>query len=126
MALVGFLALVICTYYLRSEVLTLSHIKFSADEVRAANDLKQLRESYPDRVKQHDAAIKNYDLQTEHYRKMLDMYQNDYDEYVKRIEDKYDPPSLPYAPTKPNPPDVAAPKDVAPSVIVATSADAAV
>ena len=107
MALLGFLALVICTYYLRSEVLALSHIKFSADEVRAANELKQLRESYPDRVKQHEAAIKHYELQTEHYRKMLDMYQNDYDEYVKRIEDKYDPPPLPDAPMKPDPPDVA-------------------
>ena len=107
MALLGFLALVTCTYYLRSEVLALSHIIFSADEVRAANELKQRRESYPDRVKQHNAAIKHYELQTEHYRKMLDMYQDDYDEYVKRIEDKYDPPPLPDAPTKPDPPDVA-------------------
>ena len=107
MALLGFLALVTCTYYLRSEVLALSHIKFSADEVRAANELKQLRESYPDRVKQHEAAIKHYELQTEHYRKMLDMYQNDYDEYVKRIDDRYNPPPLPFAPTKPDPPDVA-------------------
>ena len=107
MALFGFLALVTCSYYLRSEVLALSHIKFSADEVRAANDLKQIRESYPDRVKQHEAAIKHYELQTEHYRKMLDMYRNDYDEYVKRIKAKYDPPPLPDAPVKPDPPDVA-------------------
>lgn len=107
MALLGFLALITCTYYLRSEVLALSHIKFSADEVRAANELKQRRESYPDRVKQHNAEMKHYEVQTEHYRKMLDTYQNDYDEYIKRIRDNYNPPPLPKAPTKPNPPDVA-------------------
>jgi hypothetical protein len=45
---VGFLSLVTCTYYLRSEVLALSHIRFSSDEVRAAYDLKQYRESFPD------------------------------------------------------------------------------
>lgn len=107
MALLGFLFLVACSYYLRSEVLALSHIKYSADEVRAANDLKQLRESYPDRQKQYQVAIRNYELQTEHYRTMLDLYQNDYDAYVKRIEDKYDPPRLPTPPTKPDPPLVA-------------------
>lgn len=105
-ALLGFLALVVCTYYLRSEVLALSHIKFSADEVSAANELKQLRESYPDRVKQHEAAMKHYALQMEHYRKMLDLYQSDYEEYVKRIEEKYDLPPFPDAPTKPDPPEV--------------------
>jgi len=63
--------------------------------VYSLQQLKQLRESYPDGVKQHEAATKHYELQSEHYRKMLDLYQNDYDEYVKRIEDKYDPPPLP-------------------------------
>jgi hypothetical protein len=107
MALIGFLSLVVCTYYLRSEVLALSHIRFSADEVSAANDLKQVRESYPDRIEQHEAAMKHYELETEHYRKMLDLYQNNYDEYVKRIEGKYKIPPLPRAPTKPTPPEVA-------------------
>ena len=106
MALLGFLALVVCTYYLRSEVLALSHIRFSADEVRAANELNQRRESYPDRMKQHEAGLKHYELQTEHYREMLDLYQNNYDEYVKRIEDKFQLPHLPNAPRRPVPPDV--------------------
>lgn len=106
MALLGFLALLVCTYYLRSEVLALNHIRFSADEVRAANELKQRRESYPDRIKQHDAIMKHYELQRKHYREMLDLYQNDYDEYVKRIEDKFQLPHLPHAPRKPISPEV--------------------
>ena len=107
MALLGFLALVVCTYYLRSEVLTLSHLRFSADEVRVANELEQFRESHPDRLKQNEAAMKHYDLQIEHYRKMLDLYQNNYDEYAKRIEDKYHLSPLPDVPMKPDPPEVA-------------------
>jgi len=107
MAVVGFLALVVCTYYLRSEVLALSHIRFSADEIRAKNELKRQRDSYPDRVKQHEAAMKQYELQTEHYRKMLDLYEHDYEEYVKRTKDKYHPPSFPVSPSKPNSPEVA-------------------
>jgi hypothetical protein len=107
LALLGFLALITCTYYLRSEVLALSHIRFSADEVRDAESMKQRRESYPDRMKQHEAALKQYELQQEHYRQMLDLYENNYDEYVKRIEDKYELPQPPYAPTKPNSPEVA-------------------
>ena len=107
MALFGFLGLVICTYYLRSEVLALSHIAFSADEVRAANDLKQVRESYPDRVKQYEAEAKYYELQQEHYRKMLDLYQDDSEEYLKRIEGEYQLPPLPRAPARPDSPEVA-------------------
>ena len=107
MAVVGFLALVVCTYYLRSEVLVMNHIRFSADAVRATHDLKELQESYPDRVRQHEVAMKNYQLQTQHYRTMLDLYENDYDEYVKRIKDEYHPPPLPNAPMKPDPPELA-------------------
>ena len=107
LSLLGFLALVTCAYYLRSEVLALSHIKFSADEVRAAHELERLRESYPDRVKQHEVLMNDYELRQEHYRKMLDMYRNDYEEYVRRIEDKYQPPPLPHAPTKPKSPEIA-------------------
>ncbi|MGI9457338.1 MAG: hypothetical protein ACR2NU_12310 [Aeoliella sp.] len=107
LALLGFLALITCTYYLRSEVLALSHIRFSADEVRDAEQLKQRRESYPNRVKQHKMALQQYELQQEHYRQMLDLYENNYDEYVKRIEDKYELPQPPYAPTKPSSPEVA-------------------
>lgn len=105
-ALIGFLCLVVCTYYLRSEVLALSAIGFSADELRAAHELEQIRESYPERKQQHEAAMKYYELQMEHYRKMLDLYQNDYEEYVKRIEDKYQLPHMPNAPSKPTPPEL--------------------
>jgi hypothetical protein len=105
-ALVGFLVLVASSYYLRSEVLALSHIRFSADELRAANDLRRLRESYPDRVERHKADMKYYDLQVEHYRKMLDLYNTDYDEYVKRIKDEYKLPSAPNQPYKPDPPEL--------------------
>ena len=105
-ALLGFLALVVCTYYIRGEVLALSHIKFSADQYRAEYQLRQLEESYPDRLEQHAAALKQYELDQAHYREMLDLYQTDYDAYVQRIEDKYQPPRLPHAPDKPDPPEV--------------------
>jgi hypothetical protein len=105
-ALVGFLALVVSSYYLRSEVLALSHIRFSADELKSVNELKQLRESYPDRVEAHKAAMKQYEIELEHYRKMLDLYRTNYQEYVKRIEDKYAPPALPSEPSKPDPPEL--------------------
>ena len=106
-ALVGFLALVVCSYYLRGEVLALSHIKFSADEVRGTNDLERIRESYPDRQKQHEVALKHFELETEHYRKMLELYQTNYEDYVKRIKDEFRPPPLPDAPAKPDSPEVA-------------------
>lgn len=106
MAMVGFLCLVTCTYYLRSEVLALSHIRFSSDEVRAAYDLEQRRESFPDRKKQHEASLKYYELQQKHYREMLELYENDYDAYVKRIDDKFRLPRLPHSPSKPIPPEV--------------------
>jgi len=42
----------------------------------------------------------------EHYQEMLDLYQSDYDEYVRRIKDKYNPPHLPSKPQPPRPPEV--------------------
>ncbi len=72
--LAGFLSLVLCTYYLRSEVLALSHIKFSANELIAANELERLRESQPDRLRQYEAAMEHHRLQLEHYREMLTLY----------------------------------------------------
>jgi hypothetical protein len=106
-SIVGFLTLVASTYYLRGEVLALSQIRFSADEVRANYELDQLRESFPDMVEQHEAAMVQYDLQMEHYREMLALYRSDYDAYVQRIADEFQPPQMPYPPTKPRPPEVA-------------------
>jgi len=105
-SIVGFLTLIVSTYFLRSEVLALSHIRFTADEVRAAQQLKQAEESFPDRVEQYAAALKQYELEQQHYREMLTLYNEDYDAYVQRIEDKYEPPRLPRAPSKPDPPEV--------------------
>lgn len=42
----------------------------------------------------------------EHYQEMLDLYQTDYDEYARRIKDKYNPPLLPSKPQPPRPPEV--------------------
>jgi hypothetical protein len=106
-SLLGFVVLVISTYYLRSEVLALSHIRFSADEVRAANELQELRETEPDRKRQYEAAEKHYQLELEHYRSMLELYHSDYDEYVKRLEDKFQPPPMPSPPSKPDAPEIA-------------------
>jgi hypothetical protein len=106
-SLLGFLSLVVCTYFLRSEVLALSHIKFSADEIRANNNLERLRESYPQRMKQHEAAMKHYELETKHYHEMLKLYNTDYNAYVKRLEDKFQLPPQPSTPTKPDSPEVA-------------------
>ncbi len=105
-SIIGFLVLVASSYYLRGEVLALSQIRFSADEVRATNQLQQMEESYPDMVEQHAAALQQYELQMEHYREMLALYRSDYDAYVQRIEDEYRPPQMPYPPNKPTPPEV--------------------
>ena len=105
-AIIGFLGLVVCSYYLRGEALALSRIRFSADEVRLTHELQEMEESYPDRVEQYEVELRQYELNQAHYREMLELYQTDYDAYVKRIEDKYEPPQLPYRPSKPGPPEV--------------------
>ena len=106
-SIIGFLTLVASTYYLRGEVLALSQIRFSADEVRAQYQLDEMKASFPDMEEQHEAALEQYELQMEHYREMLDLYRADYDAYVQRIGDEYQPPQMPYPPTKPRPPEIA-------------------
>ena len=105
-AIAGFLLLVFGTYTLRSKVLVLSEIRFSADNVRVENDLRQLEESFPNRLEEHAVSMQQYELRVEHYEEMLDLYKNDYDEYVKRIEDKYTVPQIPIAPNKPRSPEI--------------------
>lgn len=104
-SIVGFLVLLSSTYYLRSEVLTLNKIRFSADEARASYEMQQLKENYPDEIQRHQVAMKNYELQMEHYREMLELYQTDYEAYVQRLEDEYVPPKLPSQPSPPRPPE---------------------
>lgn len=99
--IVAFMITLCSTYYLRSEVLKLNTIRFSSDNIRAEEELRQLKESHPLRQQEYEVAVENYDLQMEHYEEMLDIYRTDYDEYVRRLDDDYHPPRLP---SKPNPP----------------------
>ncbi len=144
-AILGFFVLLCSTYFLRTEVLKLNSIRFSADEARAKYQLKQLEENCPyelERFKaqqenqaakfkrdqeqykialknhaltlaknqtRYEVAQKNYELQEKHYRKMLEMYLNDYDAYVTAIWDKYSPPRLPDEPSMPKLPKEPAP-----------------
>ena len=48
-ALLGFLVLLSTSYHLRTEVLALNRIRFSADDARADYELKRLQETYPER-----------------------------------------------------------------------------
>jgi len=104
-AITGFLVLLTTTYYLRTEVLTLNKIRFSADETRAEYEIEELEKNYPDEVERHKVALKNFDLQMKHYQEMLELYQTDYDAYVQRIKDEYVPPQLPHRPSPPRPPE---------------------
>ncbi len=104
-SVVGFLVLLCSTYFLRSEVLTLNAIRFSADETRAKYDLQRLKKDYPHEVERHEVAVKNYELQMKYYQEMLGLYNTDYDVYVKRIKDEYRPPKLPNRPQPPRPPE---------------------
>jgi hypothetical protein len=122
LSILGFLVLLTSTYYLRSEVLKLNRIGFSADQARAEYELAQLKENYPyeqERYKiaqdnyerdleeldrRYEADVKNYELRRRHYEEMLGLYQTDYEAYVKRLKDQYKPPELPAAPTPPQKP----------------------
>jgi hypothetical protein len=103
-AIAAFVATLFTTYYLRSEVLTLSKIRFSAEQVKAEEAQRERKISYPDRSAEYQAQMKHFEIKQEHYRKMLGLYQDNYDEYVKRIHDGYHPPDLPAKPQKPQSP----------------------
>jgi hypothetical protein len=105
LSMVGLLVLLSSTYYLRSEVLTLNKIGFSADQARADYEQEQLKENFPYEKDRYEVAKQNYETQMEHYREMLQLYRSDYDAYVQRIEDKYKPPQLPAKPQPPRPPE---------------------
>ena len=106
LTIVAFMVTLSATYYLRSEVLTLNKIRFSASNVRAEDDLRQMTESYPARLAEHEVESKHYRLQMDHYTRMLELYRTDYDEYVTRVKDKYAPPQLPWKPVKPESPEL--------------------
>ena len=48
--IVAFMVTLCATYYLRSEVLTLNKIRYSADNVRAEEQLREMKETYPVRL----------------------------------------------------------------------------
>ncbi len=104
-AIAGFLVLLSSTYYLRSEVLTLNRIGFSAEQMRAEYELEQLKKDFPQQKERYEVDKKNYALQQKHYEEMLDLYRTDYAAYAQRLDDKYRPPQLPQQPKPPRPPE---------------------
>ena len=104
--IVAFLVLLCSTYYLRSEILKLNQIRFSSEDARAEETLRDMKESYPVRVAEYEAQKKDYELKMAHYTEMLDLYATNYDEYVKRLTDQYRPPQLPRKPQKPKSPEL--------------------
>lgn len=107
--LLGFLVLLSSSYYLRTELLALNRIRFSADEARADFELKRLKETYPERMERYQVEVKNYELQMEHYEKMSKLYQDDlvkYLEMTKEQDQQPQPPQMPIRPQPPDPPDV--------------------
>lgn len=103
-AIAGFLVLVTATYYIRSEVLALNAIRFSADDLRAKRRQKEWEESYPERVAQHEAQMKDYEVRMKVYRGLLKLYEEDYDMYVARTMPETRAPELPRKPHEPEPP----------------------
>ncbi len=106
LAISGFLVLLVITYWLRSEVLGLSRIHFSADEKQVELEQQRYRESFPDRQKQYEVGLKNHDIQLKHYEKMVAVYEKDLDEYASLTKDQLQPPLLPQRPAPPSAPEV--------------------
>ena len=102
LSILGFLCLLSSTYLLRSEVLKLNEIRFSSESLKS----RELKENHPLRVQEYEVEKKNHEHRMKHYQEMLDLYQSDYDEYVRRIKDKYNPPYLPSKPQPPQAPEV--------------------
>ncbi|MHC4506161.1 MAG: hypothetical protein ACYTFI_22935 [Planctomycetota bacterium] len=105
LAIAGFLMLLSATYYIRSEVLAINAIRFSADDLRAKRRQKEWEESYPERVAHYEAATKNYEARMKVYGELLGLYETDYDEYVARTAGvEPEAPQLPRKPSKPETP----------------------
>ena len=104
--IISFLVLLFSTYFLRSKVLELNTIRMSSQNVMAVENEKSLNDSLPQRTKEYENKLKQYEIQKKHYDEMLDLYQSDYEEYVKRIKDKFVPPRMPPNPVKPLSPEI--------------------
>ena len=104
--IISFLALLFSTYYLRSQVLKLNTIRMSSQNIMTEQARKDLSESLPVRQKEYEAKLGQYEIENKHYEEMLDLYKSDYEEYVKRLKDKFVPPSMPRSPVKPISPEL--------------------
>jgi len=104
--LTGFLILLATTYWLRSEVLGLTRIRFSADERRVELERKQNRESFADRQKEYEIAQKNYDLQLKHYEKLMALYEQDFEAYTRLPRENLAVPQIPSHPVTPTSPEI--------------------
>lgn len=105
LTILAFAVTLSATYYLRSEVLTLNKIRFSAENIKAEEDLQSIKDSYPQRMAEYDVQLKNYELQKQHYEEMVKLYHTNYEEYARRLKDEYKPPQLPFHPQKPRAPE---------------------
>ncbi len=94
------------TYHLRSEVLNLSRVRFSSENLRAEDALRKMKASYPVRVAEYEIQMKNHELEMAHYQEMLALYRTNYNTYVTRLKDGYRPPQLPQKPQKPKSPEL--------------------
>ncbi len=101
LAIAAFLVTLGGTYVLRSEVLQLNEIRFSADNARAQQRVLDMEQSLPLRTAEYAAQMEHHDLQREHYTEMLALYRTDYAAYVTRLKDEYRLPSLPAPPENP-------------------------
>lgn len=104
--IISFLALLFSTYYLRSQVLKLNTIRMSSQNIMTEQARKDLSESLPVRQKEYEAKLGQYEIENKHYEEMLDLYKSDYEEYVKRLKDKFVPPRMPRSPVKPISPEL--------------------
>ena len=104
--IISFLALLFSTYYLRSQVLKLNTIRMSSQNIMTEQARKDLSESLPVRQKEYEAKLGQYEIENKHYEEMLDLYKSDYEEYVKRLKDKFVPPMMPRSPVKPVSPEL--------------------
>jgi hypothetical protein len=102
----AFLVLLFSTYYLRSQVLKLNTIRLSSENIRMEEVRRETEESLPVRQKEYELRMTHYQTEKKHYEDMLDLYQTDYEEYVKRTKDKFAPPRMPRKPTKPVSPEL--------------------
>ena len=102
----AFLLLLFSTYYLRSQVLTLNTIRLSSNNIMAEEARKGMEASFPARQKEYELQMAHFEMESKHYEDMLDLYKTNYEEYVKRVGDKFTPPRMPRKPTPPVSPEL--------------------